>query len=100
MLFSVNMKQNENKQNELNELNNKRQSVTLSRLVGRLLLLTNNEHCLDKKSINSSAFCLKFDIKLLTWNGGGISDILLFLLCFFSQKQWFLEYFRVFFFKI
>ena len=76
MLFSVNMKQNENKQNELNELNNKCQSVTLSRLVGRLLLLTNNEHCLDKKSINSSAFCLKFDIKLLTWNGGGISDIL------------------------
>ena len=53
MLFSVNMKQNKNKQNESDELNNKRQSVTLSRFVGTLLLLSNSEHCLDKKSINS-----------------------------------------------
>ena len=53
MLFSVNMKQNKNKQNESDELNNKRQSVTLLRFVGRLLFLSNSEHCLDKKSINS-----------------------------------------------
>ena len=49
----------------------------LVRTEGSLLLLVTREHCLVKKSLNSSAFFLKSTINLSLCNRVGIEDIFL-----------------------
>ena len=51
--------------------------VSFARLLGKTLLLFNRVHWFAKKVLKSSAFSLKFDINLFSWNRGGVQGIFL-----------------------
>ena len=62
--------------------------VFLVRTEGSLLLLLTREHCLEKKSLKSSAFSLKSMMKLPLCNRGGMLGIFLLFRKVFNIDQY------------
>ena len=55
---------------------------------GILLLLIKGVHCLEKRELKISAFCLKSVIYLLSWKIGGITGIFLMFKNIFNMDKY------------